>query len=234
MIELKNTTLVAIDGRGDDINTIKALKYSSTNIKFENIKYINSGERKIKFGQTIKIDKLNWNDYNKFCLVNLINHIETEYVLLIQNDGFVLNANYWTDEYLKYDYLGAPWPMENLKNNLPRWKIVEDQFNKNKKIYQIGNGGFTLRSKNLLSKTKQFYEDNLYTIPEDILISIYLREKLEHCGLNFCSDIDFAAKFSCEANVVNGKWYSSNNSFGFHCKDTHRDKILLLNDINIE
>lgn len=234
MIELKNITLIAIDGRGDDFNTIKALKYSSNNIKFENIKYINSGEKQIKFGETVKIDKLNWNDYNKFCLVELINHVDTDHILLIQNDGFVVNPDRWTDNFLKYDYLGAPWPMQNLQVNLPRWPIVLTQFNKNKTVYQIGNGGFTLRTKKLLQETKKLYEPNLYGIPEDILISIYFREKMEIENLKFCSDIDFASLFSCEATNINGKKYSSNNSFGFHCKDTHRDKILLLNNINIQ
>jgi len=231
MINLKSTSLVAIDGKGDDLNTIKALSYSCKDVKFEEIKYINCGDKKINFGETIKINQLNWNDYNKFCLVNLCEYVNTDYVILIQNDGFIINSNKWNDLFFSYDYLGAPWPIQNLRVNLPRWPIVLQKHFTNKQIYQIGNGGFTLRSKKLLNKTKELYTDEVYSIPEDILISIYFREKMEDDGLHFCNDIDFAETFSCEALFVNGKEYSSDNSFGFHCKETHKDKIALLNTL---
>ena len=46
--------------------------------------------------------------------------------------------------------------------------------------------------------------------------------------MKFVDDLNFAAKFSCEAKIVDGKRYSSDLSFGFHCDETHPDKFNLL------
>ena len=53
-------------------------------------------------------------------------------MLIIQHDGFILNHKAWDNEFLNYDYIGAPvyW-MGN-------------------KLIEVGNGGFSLRSKKLL------------------------------------------------------------------------------------
>lgn len=73
-------------------------------------------------------------------------YIETSYVLIIQYDGFILNPDAWTDEFLEYDYIGAPW-----------W--YTDDCN-------VGNGGFSLRSKKLLEILAN--DDSiLETHPED-------------------------------------------------------------------
>ena len=234
MINLNDVTLITIDGKGNDQNAIKALKYSSTHIKFKSIKYITAGSLIPNFCETIKIPKISWNEYNKFCLTNLYEYVDSDYVILIQSDGFIINPDYWTDAFLKYDYIGAPWPKENLRCNIPRWPRVFNQAAQNKSIYQIGNGGFTLRSKKLLYNTKQLYDNSMFELPEDIVISILMREKLESLGLRFVSDIRFAASFSCEAKNIDGIQISAENSLGFHCKDTHGDKVSLLNTIDME
>jgi len=233
MINLDNVTLAAIDGVGTDLNTVRALKYSMNGIKYKDIKYITSGDYTPNFCKKISIPKLTWNDYNKFCLTDLKNYIDTEFVLLIQSDGFVINPDKWCNTFLSYDYLGAPWPMSNLNYNIPRFSLVLDECKRTKKIHQVGNGGFTLRSKKLLNATSDLYLDDYYGLPEDLVICNLFRDKLEMEGLKFTDDIDYAASFSCEAKNIDGKQYSSENSFGFHCKYTHADKIQLLNNISI-
>lgn len=234
MIDLQNVSLVAIDGVGNDTNTIKALKYSSNKIKFASVKYLTAGKFHPNFCETIQINKMTWDEYNKFCLISLSDYIDTEFVILIQSDGFIINPDLWNDNFLNYDYIGAPWPIENLRCNLPRWPMVLDQAFKNKLLYQIGNGGFTIRSKKLLDNTKKLYKDSMFGLPEDIVISILLREQMQMNGLNFTNDIKFASTFSCEAKNIDGLQLDSNKSFGFHCKDTHKDKVNLLNNINLE
>ncbi|SAL48353.1 hypothetical protein AWB74_02212 [Caballeronia arvi] len=34
--------------------------------------------------------------------------IETEYALIVQDDGWILDIGNWSDEFLSYDYIGAP------------------------------------------------------------------------------------------------------------------------------
>jgi hypothetical protein len=38
---------------------------------------------------------------------------DTEFAILVHEDGFIVNPECWSDEFLKYDYIGAPWPIPN-------------------------------------------------------------------------------------------------------------------------
>jgi hypothetical protein len=44
-----------------------------------------------------------------YCIYNLTRHIDTDYCLLVQPDGFVINPDKWDDDWYNYDYIGAPW-----------------------------------------------------------------------------------------------------------------------------
>ena len=33
-------------------------------------------------------------------------------MLIVQDDGFIINKNLWDEEFLSYDYIGAPWPLD--------------------------------------------------------------------------------------------------------------------------
>lgn len=96
--------------------------------------------------------------YSRFVLKELAASIETDFVLTVQYDGFVLDPGCWTDEFLAFDYVGAPWR----------------QF----ATYRVGNGGFSLRSRRLL----QALADPRIEVadePEDILIGRTFRSYLE-------------------------------------------------------
>jgi hypothetical protein len=239
VINLKNVSLVTVDGVGTDLDAIRALKYSSKHINFGSIKYITAGSIVPNFCETIKIEKLTPPEYQKFCLARLVNYIDTEFIILIQSDGFIANPNKWKDDFLKYDYIGGPWPIELLRGSLTYIPLVRQIENETQLITKnqnglVGNGGFTLRSKKILDATKKLYSDSYYGIPEDNVVSILMRKSLENLGIKFPYDIDFASTFSCESKQINGKEYSSNDSFGFHGRIPHQDKIMLLNDIKIE
>ncbi len=81
--------------------------------------------------------------YSKFMLQDLYKFVDTKFCLVIQSDGFVINPNLWTNQFLEYDYIGAPWPNEISVYNASINKI---DLAKNR----VGNGGFSLRSKRLL------------------------------------------------------------------------------------
>jgi Protein of unknown function (DUF5672) len=57
-------------------------------------------------------------------------HVRTSHALCIQWDSWVVAPEMWRDEYLAFDYIGAPW-----------W--YKDGLN-------VGNGGFSLRSTRLM------------------------------------------------------------------------------------
>jgi hypothetical protein len=165
------------------------------------LKAIERSKRHIQFGNELFIDHASINNkqaYSKFMLQELHKYIQTEFVLVVQWDGWVINANAWQPQFLDYDYIGAVWPWhpEGLR---------------------VGNGGFSLRSKQLLELTAQpkfVYKD----LNEDDLICHLNRDYLVSNGIKFAPE-ELARYFSYERELLNIE------TFGFH-GEFHRDKYL--------
>jgi hypothetical protein len=136
---------------------------------------------RVKSGYTLK-------DYSHFVVKDLNDFVNTDFVMLFQNDGFIENIDMWSDEYFDYDYIGAPWWYKDHNN--------------------VGNGGFSMRSKKLL-EVLAADEKILDVVPEDHHIcrtyGDYLRE--EH-GIKFAPE-ELASKFSVEHGHHGGQ-------LGFH------------------
>lgn len=234
MLDLNNVTLVTIDGVGNTPDALKALKYSCNSIKYGEVLYFSTKNwSNNNFYKFVEIPKLTYDEYNKFCLVTLCDYIETDYVLIVQDDGFVVNPNKWSKNYLNYDYIGAPWPKEHLFFNTKRWPIVHNKLCESDVKYHIGNGGFTLRSKKLLNSIKNLYSSEHKDIPEDVLICIAFRKLLENKGFIF-APYDIAKTFSCESIFVENEYHDPNNTFGFHGRETHKQYIKLLNSLELK
>lgn len=146
--------------------------------------------------------------YDFFVLSILPNYIRTKHYLIVQTDGYILNPNAWDDQFLDYDYIGAPWE-HHPKHYWPPHNNVGPH-------NSVGNGGFCLRSRLLglaardifhdLSRRPTFKTDHWY--PEDCFIARDLRPLLEKYNFKFAPE-ELAKKFSFE-----NKLYS--NEFGFH------------------
>lgn len=192
---LKNVTLLGIDCV--DINRlIQAAQICAENFEFADIKLLTSLPSDNP--HIVKIAPLNSIEaYSEFCIQNLNSYVDTDFVLLIQYDGFILNPGAWCSDFLDYDYIGAPC-----------W--VEEE-----KRFVVGNGGFSLRSKRLLEVLQN--DVRIPPIPhgepEDIYISMKLCKYLESIGIRF-APVKLAKQFSFEANEIDGVEWS--NQFGFH------------------
>jgi hypothetical protein len=127
-------------------------------------------------------------DYSRFMLRDLADHIDTDHALCIQWDGFVLNGGAWEPRFLDYDYIGAVWP----------------QF---KDGHNVGNGGFSLRSRRLLRKCRDLPFDG--SEAEDVCICRVSRALLEREGMRFAPEA-VARRFSFERESPTGR------EFGFH------------------
>jgi hypothetical protein len=153
--------------------------------------------------------------------------VDTDFNLIIQADGYAVNADAWTDEFYEYDYIGAPWPWE-----IPGRDVGNGGFSwRSKKLYQAI---LDLRSKHsfisLISQlpTIEVIEDKFqgYFVPEDNLICNLYRPLLEQeYGIRF-APAELADQFSVETNG-NTPWLGK--SFGFHGRMTgsfyiHSDK----------
>ena len=198
MKKLNNVTLFGLDCV--DINRlIQAAKICCKDFQFAKIKLLTSIPSKNKNIITIE-PILSTKAYSEFILKQMNDYIDTHFALIIQYDGFILNPDAWDDQYLQYDYIGAPLWVED--------KLV------------VGNGGFSLRSKKLIELLQNDKDilieekpNHKYGQNEDWIISVIKRKYLENKGIRF-APIKLAHEFSFEKNKKYGaKW---NGQFGFH------------------
>ena len=132
--------------------------------------------------------------YSKFILQELHKHIHTDFVLIVQWDGYIINPDAWSDQFLDYDYIGAVWPWH------PEGK-------------RVGNGGFSLRSKKLCELTAS--PDFAYAdLNEDDLICHVNKDFLENHGIKFAPE-EIARYFSFERELSNIKTFGFHGDFNF-------------------
>ena len=183
---INNCTLYAVDCVQPELAVI-ALKESSKNIIFKEIIFFGS-VKPINISDNIKFIKIDpiksLEDYSAFILLELVNYINTDFCLSIHHDGWIINGDNWRDEFLQYDYIGAPWPISS-----PFLPIGEK--------YRVGNGGVSIRSKKLLCTIKDMNIDSSIKCHEDTFIVHTLRERLESKGISF-APLDVAKYFSYE------------------------------------
>lgn len=203
-LKLPNITLIGIDCI-DVERLLYAINASESGIEFGTVKILTSlpanDPRKIEIPHIGTID-----EYCHFCIEDLHKYVDTDYALLVQYDGFVLNPESWTDEFLKYDYIGAPWFVEN-------WLVEKFDFPTEMVAKMIvGNGGFSLRSKKFLeTSSKLFQQGKIHKInPEDIAMCVWYRDEFEKEGIKF-APTELAQKFSIESKTDN-----YGEPFGFH------------------
>jgi hypothetical protein len=122
------------------------------------------------------------------------NPIETSHMLHVEWDGWVINAEMWRDEYLDYDYIGAPWP----------W--YQDD-------HKVGNG-LGVRSVRLM----RFLRDNPTRFPlplrEDEGICRVYRPALEQEGFRF-APLELATEFSWERGPCPGPTFAYHGCFNW-------------------
>lgn len=191
---MNNCTLVSIDTK---------YKYESLHV-LKNMKELFNFNETIFFSNGVKSEhvrnieipnitgKKDGFSYSYFCLKELPKYIETDFCLVVQHDGFIINPDMWSDKFMEYDYIGAPWP-DNFAN-------------------RVGNGGFSLRSKKFLQACLDIFENENILEHEDLLACVYRYEEFSKRGIKF-APVDLAIEFSIEHIVPELK---SMKSFGFH------------------
>jgi ADP-heptose:LPS heptosyltransferase len=191
MIDLGRITLIAIDCYNYG-GAVAALKKSVEQCKFGAVKFLTDIPLKQEGIEVIQIPTISSKEqYSKFCVKELYKYIDTDFVLICQHDGYVLDSSVWNDEFYNYDYIGSPWIYEHGRN--------------------VGNGGFSLRSKKLQTILGT---DELIDIchPEDQSICILYGDYLQgKHGIKFAPE-ELADTFSYELKTPVCK------TFGFHGK----------------
>jgi hypothetical protein len=210
VINLNNVTLLGIDCVSFD-KLIIAANISESFIRFNKTVLLTSLDN--SDSRAIKIPDISTKeDYDKFVMEKLNEYVDTEYVLIIQHDGHILNPNAWDDRYLNYDYIGSPWGHGDLSG-------------------KVGNGGFSLRSKKLLEECANATFPRVYggiENQEDVQICHSHRDYFKSKGIKFAPK-ELAEKFSIEGNEHNDRTWTY--QFGFHdLHQTNTSNFIIPND----
>ncbi|OOF68742.1 DUF5672 family protein, partial [Rodentibacter caecimuris] len=174
----------------------------------------------------IEVKPFSYFEYNFFMLYSLGRLIKTDFALIVQNDGWVMNGQNWRDEFFDYDYIGASVPTfvevqhnqyichHSRKHWLQHYPDVPEN------MYESQNGGFSLRSRRLLNASRELglamsvmpplaidqYPVSLQWQPtaphiEDTFLTTIKRRFLEEQGFRFAPR-EIATRFSVETLMV--------------------------------
>ncbi|MCB9815177.1 hypothetical protein H6785_01150 [Candidatus Nomurabacteria bacterium] len=202
-LDLQNVTLYGVDTVDLD-RQLKAFAICESYADFKAKKIITNLSKEFVTDSGIQIihtDEVNsLHDYNQFNLKRMNDYFDTDFVMVAEYDGFILNPDAWTDEFLDYDFIGAPLLVEGKQ--------------------LVGNGGFSIRSKKLMSLLQSDdkiqlgnKKDHRYAENEDWVICVVMREYLENKGIRFAPS-ELGHKFSLENNREYGNVW--NGQFGYH------------------
>ncbi len=218
MIKLDNITLVAVATREVE-ETAKALEYSQRSLEFDEVLFFanydphDGRESKYTFQKISPFKDVG--EWGKFIVFELHKFIRTQHIILIHADGFIVHPELWTQEFLEYDYIGAPWPLP--KDTFSYRDALGN-------IIRVGNS-VSLRSKAILELPQKLGldwsgADHGY-FHEDGFLCVQHREVLMKHGINF-SPLDVACRFSRERTIPENrgikpfafhKWEGKNKSF---------------------
>lgn len=189
MLKLNNITLICAD-TVNPAAAIASMQKSMSKVKFAKCVLCTNVDVQVDGIDIVLIPTLNSKeDYSKFIIFELYKHFNTDYCLIVQHDSSVLFPEAWQDEFLNYDVLGAAWLYTDGRN--------------------VGNGGFSLRSKRLQTILGTDPNIKMYS-PEDEVIGRLYRQYLEEThGIKYPTD-DVADEFAFELREPRCK------TFGFH------------------
>lgn len=195
MLNLPQVTLICLTNK-DFEGHKRALDKSQEGVEYGAVKLI--WDDKIK-----SID-----DWNYKIIYELHNYVSTDFALLVHADGYVINPSSWRNEFLDYDYVGAPWPLpqDSYSYRTERGEVV-----------RVGNS-VSLRSKRILElpsrlglEWKSYYGNT----NEDGFLCVHNRDVLMANGCKFAG-IDVAKYFSREHDIPENNGIQS---FAFHQVD---------------
>lgn len=183
-LDLPDVTLVAVFTVAHDL-TLMAVDDCLRQAKFGDVKLFTDrdvGREAVRAGPFASLDEA-----GRFSTYTLPRHIDTSHILSIHWDSWIVQPEMWRDEYLQYDYVGAPW-----------WY---------RDAYNVGNSGFCLRSKRLMDYIAANEAEFPMLMPEDLALCRVYQPRLPQFRW---APPALAHLFAFERTRVTAK------SFGFH------------------
>lgn len=152
----------------------------------------------------------NVRDLNRNTLLHLGEWFDTDYALTFQDHAFPLRPG--IEEFLEWDYVGAPW------------QDCDDWITRRLLPYRglVGNGAFTIRSRNLCERVAFYYHRHFRFFPHCYLFNddYFIGKTLPSWERNFLKEVripppEVAARFALENNRALQDAYGE-LPFGFH------------------
>ena len=112
-------------------------------------------------------------------------YITDDFCLNVQHDSTIIDSNKWTDQYLNYDYIGAPWPMHIIQAT----DMVAGRIDNIPNV--VGNGGFSLRTRKFVEESAKLGWEHKN---EDLNICVFNYERMTQAGIRFAPP-ELAAQF---------------------------------------
>jgi hypothetical protein len=185
------------------------------------------------------IAPLNYAEYSWFMMFALWRLIETDYALIVQDDGWVLDGANWRDEYFDYDYIGALSHHARVDTPegmrwMSRWGWHEASKLPGHVARPLLNGGFCLRSRRMMRALVDHPEIQVVIPPPDVVagnplqmtwysgattedeqLTMILRPQLEAVGIRY-APFDVCQQFSMEDLGPMYQHADFMQLFGFH------------------
>ena len=176
-LSLKNVTLVVIETRAHELMRITAQELVDV-IDFGEVLIYSDNFNALRVPVASYHLVPDWpskKEWEQFLWVGATPDIRTEFALMVQWDAGLFDPEMWSEAFLKYDYIGAPWYFEHGLN--------------------VGNGGFTINSRRLLRYIYDHQETFPMVPPLDVTLCRTYRPALEVHGFRWAPDpiaLDFA------------------------------------------
>jgi hypothetical protein len=220
----EDITVVAIYGDGRGKVALPALRKTAEALPGCKSLLITNTELDItKMHQKIIAAPLDYQGYSEFVMYSLHNYIDTEYALIVQHDGWALDAQNWNDDWFDYDYVGGPSHAALMPSGefstLYQWCTDGKEY---KDALIVQNGGFSLRSKKFLEAPtkhgimrRNFPEAMLNN--EDVQLGCFLRPAMENVGIKY-APLEVAKYFSFEHFGPIHSGFDASKVFGHHSR----------------
>ncbi len=193
-------TIVAIYGNTDGQEALPAIQKSMRELPGSRGLLISIKEpaelpASIKWQKILPLDYRQYSLFVMFCLHNFIN---SDYCLIVQHDGWIINGKNWSENFFEYDYIGAPCHAAFVGNQL----VSSYKWVGNSAAVVIQNGGVSLRSKKYLEAPSYlgvlYYFSEVEVLQnEDVQLTGIFKKVLEDGGIRFAPE-EIAKNFSLE------------------------------------
>ena len=204
----KTVSLFLID-TASPILARNALLISMQRFEFDSVKVFTNTPELYPGIDCVKIPELkSAKDYSNFTIREMPKYIQTDFILIIHYDGFILNGDEFSPVYYHYDYIGAPWNSDDANS--------------------VGNGGFSWRSKKLCIAVQEISNEFEDVGHEDVFICKLQRKLLEEKYQCFFPSKDMALHFAFESSHPRFPTFGFHGAF--HLPIIYRDNLEYLLD----